>query len=107
MGRRGDVVAVEVDAATVGLDEAGDHVEHRGLAGAVGTEQADRLAAPDIEADASHDLAAGKALLDAVDREIIAGSAGAPRRVARGLGRACARAPPVPFGLARLANRRT
>ena len=46
--QRGDVLAVEFDAAAVGLDQPGDHVEDRGLAGAVGPEQPDRLAAADI-----------------------------------------------------------
>ena len=64
-----DVVAVELDAAVVGLDQPGDHVEHRGLAGAVRPEQADRLAAPHVQAHALHDLAAAEAFLDAVDRE--------------------------------------
>ncbi len=36
----------------VGGDEAGDHVEHGGLAGAVGTQQAHGFAAADREADA-------------------------------------------------------
>ena len=42
--QRRHVMAVERDDALVGLHQAGDHVEHRGLAGAVGAEQADRLA---------------------------------------------------------------
>ncbi len=64
-----DVVAVELDLALVGLDQPGDHVEHRGLAGAVRPEQPDRLTAPQREAHALHDLAADEALLNAVDRE--------------------------------------
>src|SRR6185503_5828795 len=52
----GHVMAVEFDGAAIGLDQSGDHVEHRGLAGAVRTQQADRLAAADIDADAAHDL---------------------------------------------------
>src|SRR5205085_5266684 len=56
----GDVMAVKLDGAAVGLDQAGDHVEHRGLAGAVRTEQADRFAAADIDADAAYHLAAAK-----------------------------------------------
>ncbi len=40
----GDFVAVEVDGAGIGLDQAGDDVEAGGLAGAVGAQQADRLA---------------------------------------------------------------
>jgi len=34
----GDVMAIEFDGAAIGLDQAGDHVEHRGLAGAVGAQ---------------------------------------------------------------------
>ena len=66
-----DVVAVELDAAAVGLDQPGDHVEHRGLAGAVRPEQADRLAAPHVEARALHHLAAAEALLHRMGGEII------------------------------------
>jgi len=45
-----------MDATPVGLDQAGDHVEHGGLSGAVGAEQADRLAATDIKADTPQTL---------------------------------------------------
>ncbi len=62
----GDVVAVELDGAAIGLDQAGDHVEHRGLAGAVRAEQADRLAAAHIDADAAHDLAGAETLFHAM-----------------------------------------
>jgi hypothetical protein len=65
----GHVMAVELDLAAVGLDEAGDHVEDRGLAGAVGPQQADRLAAPHIQADAAHDLTTAEGLFDAVRRQ--------------------------------------
>ncbi len=41
----GDVLAVERDGADIGPDQAGDDVEAGGLAGAVGAEQPDRLAA--------------------------------------------------------------
>ena len=89
--QRGDIPAVEMDVAAIGLDEAGDHVEHRRLAGPVGPEQADGFAAPDVEAHPAHNLAAAEALLDAMDGEIVAigGSGGlclwAPRaRLARG-----------------------
>ncbi len=40
----GDVLAVQVDRAVVGGDQAGDHVEAGGLAGAVGAKQARHLA---------------------------------------------------------------
>jgi hypothetical protein len=65
--QRGDVVAVEFDAAFIGLDQAGHHIKHRGLAGAVGAEQAHGFAAADRQADALDHLAADKALLDTVD----------------------------------------
>ena len=52
----GDVLAVDQDLALIDADEAGDHVEAGGLAGAVGAEQADDLAALEAQADALHDL---------------------------------------------------
>ena len=84
----GDVVAVELDGAAVGLDQAGDHVEHRGLAGAVRPEQTHRLAAADIDADAAHDLAGAEALFHAMHSQIAGARspAAAPRRRAIGLG---------------------
>src|SRR5204863_836940 len=51
-----NVVAVKLDGAAIGLDQAGDHVEHGGLAGAVRPEQTDRLAAADIDGNAAHHL---------------------------------------------------
>ncbi len=62
----GDVVAVEFDGAAIRLDQAGDHVEHRGLSGAVRTKQADGLAAPHIDADAAHDLTGAETLFHAM-----------------------------------------
>src|SRR4051794_23779301 len=64
----GHVVAVQLDGTAIRLDQPGDHVEHRGLAGAVRTEQADGLASADIDADAAHDLAGAETLLHAVHR---------------------------------------
>ncbi len=60
-GPAGDVDALEPDLAGVGLDHAAGHAEAGGLAGAVGAQQADDLAAPDLEVDAVDDAA------DAVD----------------------------------------
>jgi hypothetical protein len=57
-----DVQVVDQYAALIGLDQADDHVEAGGLAGAVGAEQADDLAAVDGQADVAHDLAALVAL---------------------------------------------
>uniref|UniRef100_A0A1I7Y9Y7 RNA polymerase beta subunit n=1 Tax=Steinernema glaseri TaxID=37863 RepID=A0A1I7Y9Y7_9BILA len=53
-----DVQVVDQHAALVGLYQADDHVEAGGLAGAVGAEQADDLAAVDGQADITHDLPA-------------------------------------------------
>ena len=70
--QRGDVVAVELDAAGVGFDQPGDHVEDRGLAGAVRPEQADRLAAAHVEAGALHHLSRAEGLFHRVRGEIVA-----------------------------------
>ena len=67
--QRRDVVAVEIDAAFVGANEAGDHIEHRGLAGAVRAEQTHRLALAHVEADAFDHLAADESLFHAVHGE--------------------------------------
>ena len=53
----------------VGRDEAGDHVEHGGLAGAVGSEQPDRFPARDGQADALHHHALAVGLLDVLRAE--------------------------------------
>ena len=42
-------LAVQEDAAAVGLHQPHDRIEAGGLAGAVGAEQADHLAAVDVE----------------------------------------------------------
>ena len=65
-----DVVAVQFDPPAVRLDQAGDHVEHRGLAGAVGAQEPDRLAAPHVKAHTLDDLPVAEALLDPLDRQI-------------------------------------
>ena len=78
----GDVAAVELDAAFIGFDQAGRHVEHGGLAGAVRAEQADGFALAHIEADAFDHHAADEALLDAVDRKHAPALAARERTVA-------------------------
>ena len=50
-------------------DQAGDHVEDGGLAGAVGAEQADGLAGAHVQARVLHHGAAAIALLQALDRQ--------------------------------------
>ena len=61
-----DVVAVELDRAAIRLDQAGDHVEHGGLAGAVRAQQADGFATAHIDADAAHDLARAETFFHAM-----------------------------------------
>src|SRR5205823_1184421 len=53
VGREGqEVVRLEVDRAGVGLEHTAHTVEERGLAGAVGSDQADDLAGVDPQGDA-------------------------------------------------------
>ena len=47
----GDVLPIEEDAAAVGLHQSHDGIEAGGLARAVGAEEADHLAAMDVERD--------------------------------------------------------
>ena len=51
-----DVVAHHAHPAFGGLGQAGQHADQRGLAGTVGTEQAEEFAAGDVEADAPKGL---------------------------------------------------
>jgi len=67
--QRRDVLPVERDDALVGLHQSGDHVEHGGLAGAVGAEQPDRLALPHHQRDVLHDGARAVSLAEVVDGE--------------------------------------
>jgi hypothetical protein len=64
-----DVLPVEQHAPLVGRDLPGGHAERRGLAGAVGPEQADHLAEIDLEVDAIDDLAAAVVLAEALHFE--------------------------------------
>ena len=91
----GDVVAVELDLTTLRLDQTGDHVEGRSLAGAVGTKQPHRLPAPHVEVHVIYDEASAIALGEAV-RGQIAFHIGSPARRARGarFGRDLARLAP-------------
>ena len=65
----GDLAAVEEDAAGVGRLEAGDQVEQRRLAGAVGADDAEDLALVDIEGDVGVGGEAAEALGHAFDVE--------------------------------------
>src|SRR5690606_25646076 len=49
----GDVLAVEGDGALAGLEHAAGHLEDGGLACAVGTDEADHLAAADLDGQAA------------------------------------------------------
>ncbi len=83
------VIAVELDLAALGLDQAGDGIERGGLAGAVGAEQANGLASSHINADAVDDPAAAIALLQPVCGEIAVGHIAADHRLLpTGTGRA-------------------
>ena len=63
----GDVVAFEHDAALLRRVEAGDRVGQRGLAAAVGADQAEDLAAADLQVHAGQRHQAAEAALDLLD----------------------------------------
>ena len=63
----GDIAAVQEDAAGVGRLEAGDQIEQRRFAGAVGTNDADDLALVHIEGDVSVGGQAAVALRQALN----------------------------------------
>jgi len=94
-------MAVELDGAAIGLDQTGDHVEDGGLAGAVRAQQTHRLAAADIDADATNHLAGPKTLFHAMHSQVAC-----PRRQPRGDGRAVGLAGPRFFGLRLFSSRR-
>src|SRR5262249_29798712 len=60
---------LEGDAPSLRLVEAVDHVEHRGLAGAVRADDGADLALPDADGDVAHRLHAAEGQRDIVDRE--------------------------------------
>ena len=57
-----------LDRAAVGLADAGEHRQQRRLAGAVGADDRQQLAASDLEAHVAHRLAIAEALADALAR---------------------------------------
>ena len=67
-----DRLLVELDDAPVGRDQAHDHVEGGGLAGAVGAEQPDHFAAVHVERHVLHDLAAVVGLHQVAHRQMAA-----------------------------------
>jgi hypothetical protein len=65
----GDVAVVEPDAPAVGAELAADHGEQRRLAGAVGADHGEALAALQREADRAHGVDAAEGLDEAVRRQ--------------------------------------
>src|SRR6266581_7440682 len=65
----GEIVAVELDRATIGGHQADDHVEAGRLARAVGSEQADDLTTADGERDVVNDGPGLVALVERGDRQ--------------------------------------
>ncbi len=61
------VPAVDGDAASIGRNQPGDHIEYGRLTGAVRSEKSDRLSAPDRQADALDDLPLPIGLFDIDD----------------------------------------
>jgi len=64
-----DLPSVEAHAAGVGPVDAGDHVEDRGLAGAVGSDQGVDGTGRHVEGDVVHGAQAAEALADPVEFE--------------------------------------
>ena len=69
----GDVLAIENHRAAGGLIEAGDAVEERRLARAVGADEGEHLASLDVEADAVHCQKAAEALAQVGQLENVVG----------------------------------
>ena len=65
--RPGDTPSTEIDAPESGARKPEEHGDRGGLAGAVGAEQGDRLAAADAEADVVDGEHGAEATRDAVD----------------------------------------
>ncbi len=68
-GSAGQVVPVDRDAAGVGHLKAGQHVDQRRLAGAVGADHPDHLAALQVDVDAVERLDTLEADADPTRRE--------------------------------------
>jgi len=64
-----DPISVEPDLAAVGRSEPADHIEERGLASAVGTDETRDRALADGERAAGERFDAAEALRDAGDRQ--------------------------------------
>src|SRR5699024_3877882 len=82
----------ERDVAAVGRDQAHHHVERRGLAGAVGAEQADHFAPIQAHIDIVHDGALAEAFVQSRGDQAFAGAGGG----SRGRGHGCTESLPWP-----------
>ena len=80
--QRGDVAAVETDAAGVGRDLAGELADQRGLAGAVRPDDGVQLARRHVERDVVGGDDAAEALAQAVDLAAAASATARPREQA-------------------------
>src|SRR5262249_39204852 len=69
----GHLVAIELDVTPVSLDEPRDHVERGSLTGAIWSQQADRLAATHVEADAVDHPASPVGLFEFMRGEVAPG----------------------------------
>ncbi len=81
----GDIIAIELDRAALRLDQAGNGIERRGLAGAIRPQQTDRFPATHVEGDPIDHLASAITLLQAMGGEIAVRDV-VPRRRRRGRG---------------------
>jgi hypothetical protein len=68
--KRSNIVAIELNATAIGIDQTGDHVKHGGLAGTIWAKQADCFATSHIKRDAPHHHAAAEAFLHAMCSKI-------------------------------------
>ena len=85
-GQGGDVLAVQQDLPLIDPHQAGHHIEAGGLAGAVGTEQADDFAAAQEERDVPHHAAVAKGFAELHRREPGGLGVGLDRAAGRALG---------------------
>ena len=100
----GHVGAVEHDATGVGIGEARDHVEQRGLAGAVGPDQSEDLAVVQLQRDAVERGDTGEASMHVVDPQH--DRAPVPWRVVPPRARRTARVAPIADGSGTVARAR-
>ena len=91
--------AIDGDGAAVSPDQTNDHVEGRGLACAIGAEQAHDFAFAHGDADVLHDLAAGIGLLQMLRHQSVCHSGGGAHLAAPSLLRGVSTARTRPVGL--------